>query len=475
MNNWRRGVTGKRRTKIVATIGPAVASESKLAQLCAAGLNVARINCSHGNWQDRARAIDTLRRLSAEISPIGILADLQGPKLRIGEVPGGAAILKTGSTALIGVGEDAAIRIMDPPIYDAMAVGDRVLLGDGEVELKLTASGDGAFEAKVVAGGRIKSRQGITLVGKSFEVSALDADDREDVYEACKHGVDFIALSYVRHASDMRELRRLVDEYDPRVKLCAKIETREALKELDEIIKVSDLIMIARGDLGLQVELEDVPLIQKRIIQKCALAAKPVITATQMLESMVHSPRPTRAEATDVANAILDGTDAVMLSGETAMGDYPVEAVKTMSRIAEKAETEFDHGRRIELCKCDAKSSAEAVAQAAVQIAHSLRASAILTTTTSGQTPRLVSRYRPSVPIYCTCWTEKVDEQMSALWGVESLLLVLAKDTDEAVHHSIDAFHKRKKLKLGDKVVVTAGAPPGVPGHTNMIMVETVK
>ena len=466
----------KRRTKIVCTLGPAVDSKAQIKKLVSAGMNVARINCSHGDWDTRNKWRAWVRELQPEVAPVGVLVDLQGPKFRIGTVPEGSVGLSAGQTLTVAQHGDCAITVSDDAIWSAMEPGDRILLGDGDVELKIGDQKDGAFECEAVSGGLVKSRQGVTLVGKSFDIPALTEKDRQDVQEAVRMDTDFIALSYVRRAADMRDLRTLVDEYDRSVRLVAKIETREALKELDEILQVSDVVMVARGDLGLQIDIEDVPVAQKSIIAKCNAIGTPVITATQMLESMLHSPRPTRAEASDVANAILDGTDAVMLSGETAVGAYPVEALKTMGRIAEKIEGLVDHQSRMSPGKRAAPTDEEtdSVAHAAVEIADSLKAKAVLTSTTSGTTPRLVSRFRPAVPILCACWTERTQRQLSVVWGVEAARVELPTTTDEAIERTVEAFLNLNRLKVKDKVVVTAGVPAGQPGNTNMLLVIDV-
>ena len=468
----------KRRTKIVCTLGPATSTRDRIIELIDAGMNVARLNCSHGDWTTKHELVTWIRELSPTFSPVGILADLQGPKFRIGDFPGGFIEVTPGQSLTIGRDASANVRVMADEIFNAMAPGGKLLMGDGDVELKLGQKNGEYFDAKAVSGGRIKSRQGITLVNKAFEVPALTDTDRADVIEACKAGVDFIALSYVRHAADLEELRVIVNELDPKIRLVAKVETKEAVKDIDDIIRASDVIMVARGDLGLQMDLEDVPLIQKHVIERCAVHGKPVITATQMLESMVTAARPTRAEASDIANAIFDGTDAVMLSGETAAGQYPIEAVRTMARIAEKAETRYDHRARLaELDPgrdtCDLET--EAVAQAAVKLATTLKAKAIITTSTSGLTPRKVSKYRPKCTIFCAAWTERTFTQNSVLWGVESISLPLPQDVDTTMQSAVDAFLAAKKLKVGDLVVITAGVPAGLTGNTNLIYVDTIR
>ena len=465
----------KRRTKIVCTLGPAVDSKAEIKQLMAAGMNVVRFNCSHGDWDTRKKWREWIRESQPALAPGGVLVDLQGPKFRIGPVPEGKMTLSAGQELTVAQQGECTITVADDTIWSAMQPGDRLLLGDGDIEIKLGDKNKDIFECRAVTGGLVRSRQGVTLVGKSFDVPALTDKDKQDVYEAVKLDTDFIALSYVRRAADMRELRKLVDEYDPSVRLVAKIETREALEDLDEILEVSDVVMVARGDLGLQMDIEDVPVAQKQIISKCNAVGTPVITATQMLESMLHSPRPTRAEASDVANAILDGTDAVMLSGETAVGEYPLEALKTMGRIAQKIECLVDHeGRMRPGRRASFDVETDSVAHAAVELADSVKATAVLTSTTSGTTPRLVSRYRPGVPILCACWTWRTQRQLSVVWGVEAVQVELPTTTDEAIERTVEAFLNLKRLKKKDKVVVTAGVPAGVPGNTNMLLVIDV-
>lgn len=460
-----------RRTKIVCTLGPAVDSETQIKRLIRAGMNVARLNCSHGDWETKRRWIEWIRKHSPDVSPIGILADLQGPKFRLGVVGGEGREIRAGST--ITVGPTAELPINQPEILEAMGVGDRILLGDGDVELRIQAVDGENFRARAISGGLVKSKQGVTLVGKVFHTQCLTPKDLLDIEQACAAGVDFLALSYVHHADDIRDLRRHVEQYTRNIRLCAKIETREAVRRIREIAAESDLLMVARGDMGLQMDIEDVPLAQKAIIRAAQVAGKPVITATQMLESMVNAPRPTRAEATDVANAILDGTDAVMLSGETAAGKYPLEAVRYMARIAEKAEGTFDDRPLLEM---DDERASEpiAIAHAVARLAKMIRPKAILTTTTSGQTARLVSKYRPKVPILCATWSSSTYRQMSAVWGVEAAHIGLPTSTDEQIEQAIEAFTRRKRLRVGDTIIVSAGVPAGTPGNTNMIMVIKV-
>lgn len=465
----------KRRTKIVCTLGPATATREKIAELIAAGMNVARINCSHGDWDTRHQWIGWLRELSPSTNPVGILVDLQGPKFRIGALPNGIIEVTSGQTLNMShVDPNADLYVGGKEIWEAMATGDRLLFGDGDVEVKLGVKRGDSFDVKVQTSGVIKSKQGVTLVGKSFETPAMTEKDMIDLQEAARGGADFVALSYVRRAGDIRELKRFLEKLDFSVQVCAKIETHQAVKEIDEILKVTDVIMVARGDLGLQMDIEDVPLVQKKIIRKCNEQGRPVITATQMLESMIQIARPTRAEATDVANAILDGTDAVMLSGETASGKFPIEAVKTMAKIAESAEAGFDHEKHFESIEA-LKDNTSAVAEAAVTLSATLKVKAIVTTSSSGLTPRMVSKFRPKAPILCTAWTDETYRQMSVVWGVQTMRLPSPETTDDVVQRAIDGFLKERLLKVGDHVIITAGVPAGKSGHTNLIMVETVK
>lgn len=466
----------RRRTKIVCTLGPAVDSREAVAGLLEAGMNVARLNCSHGDWDTRRKWVGWLREMSTPISPVAILADLQGPKFRIGELPGGMITVKAGQSLTVGPNA-ATLPITQPEILRELSPNGRLLLGDGNVELKLGRQEGTNFSATVMSGGVVRSRQGVTLVGRVFECSALTEKDYEDIREAAACGVDYIALSYVHSANDVKELRAEVDKYDPAILLCAKIETRAAVRDIASIAAEVDSLMVARGDMGLQMEIEEVPLAQKRIIEHATRLGKPVITATQMLESMISNPRPTRAEATDVANAILDGTDAVMLSAETASGQYPLECVRMMARIAEKTEVCLDRTRLeqdFDERALNSISHTEAVAHAVVDLSALVKPKAIVTTTTSGQTSRLVSKFRPKAPILCATWSKRVHSQMALLWGVESALIPIPETTDGAVEDALKAFVEARVLRKGDLAILTAGVPVGVAGHTNLILTKVV-
>lgn len=468
----------QRRTKIVCTIGPSVDSKRAIARLIRAGMNVARINCSHGDWETRTKWIEWIRELSPEVGPVGILVDLQGPKFRIGLVRDNAVELKPGQRVSVGDSPLCDIPLHQPEILCELKPGDRVLLGDGNVELKIRTEDEGCFGAIAISGGLVRSKQGITVVGKIFTTASMTAKDHEDLARACELDVDFVALSYVNTEEDLAELRDEIRKRRKPIRICAKIETRAAIRNLDSILRVTDMAMVARGDLGLQMSLEDVPIAQKDIIRRCNRLGKPVVTATQMLESMMESPRPTRAEVADIANAILDGTDAVMLSGETAAGKFPIESVLRMASIARKAETMLDHDAILnrqttkEAGKID---STHAIALAVARLAQATMPRAILTTSTSGQTPCLVSKYRPITPILSASWRESTHRQMSVVWGVESICIPIPRTTDEIVQNAMEGFVQRKRLRKGDRVIVTSGVPAGTPGSTNLILNEIVR
>jgi pyruvate kinase len=462
----------RRRTKIVCTIGPTVDSRASIRRLISAGMNVARLNCSYGDWETRSRWVRWIRELSPDTAPVAILVDLQGPKFRLGDFPGSILRVQKGDVLSVGQTAGVGIPLPHPELIVALRSGDRVLLGEGDLAFEVVESGRSPV-LRALTSGQLRSRMGVTVPGRVIDTPALTEKDLADIEQACRLGADYLALSYVRSSADVLEAGRRAREIDPHALICAKIETPAALDDLGAIVEVSDAVMVARGDLGIQMPLEAVPLEQKRIIETANTAAKPVITATQMLESMVRSPRPTRAEAADVANAVLDGADALMLSGETAMGDHPVESVRTMARIAARAERLLDEEQislRVLRSGLAATDPEYAVAFAAAQIARLTRADAILTTTTSGQTARLVARFRPRAPLLCATWSERTRAQMALVWGAEAICVPPPETTDQILENSLDGFRRRKRLKAGDRVVVIAGVPAGRPGSTNMIL-----
>ncbi len=507
-----------RRTKIVATLGPAIDSFETLCELIEAGVSVARINTAHGDWDTRRQWIGWLREAESRYGiPIAILLDLAGPKVRIGALPepvplqqgqtvrfvnpsagsplpqrgrgaggegadSGKSLSPSGGEGT-GEGANLTIPLPVPELFRAAQPNDRLLIDDGSIELRIVQVREGELEAVVLEGGELRSQRGVTLPNRVIPLPSLTPKDRDDLLKGLELGVDWIALSFVRSASDVLNLQALIREHSADTPVIAKIEQRAALDDLEAIIEVADGIMVARGDLGLQVDLAEVPALQKHIIRLCNAHAKPVITATQMLESMIHEARPTRAEVTDVANAVLDGTDALMLSGETAIGAFPVQAVRWMARIAEHAERELfrqDANRGAMQPVPDPEPShphitTEAVARAACLVARMVGAKAILTPTTSGGTPRWVSHFRPEQPILALTPSERVWRRLALLWGVAPLRIPQVSSTDEMTVQALIAARQTRLVRGGDRVVLTAGVPVNVPGNTNMIQVLTVE
>jgi pyruvate kinase len=485
-----------RRTKIIATLGPAVNSLEKICELVEAGMNVARINTAHGDWATRRQWIEWVRAAEARYNiPIAILLDLAGPKVRIGNLPEPLFLIEEQvvrftlsesdrsdksdkSDKSDGSDRSEAIPTIPLPVPEMFRVarsGDRLLIDDGSIEMSITCVQEGILEALVLEGGELRSQRGITLPNRVLTLPSLTPKDRDDLKQGLEAGVDWVALSFVRSVSDVLNLQALIKEYGGDTPVIAKIEQRAALDDLEAIIEVSDGVMVARGDLGVQVDLAEVPTLQKHIIRLCNARACPVITATQMLESMVREGRPTRAEVTDVANAVLDGTDALMLSGETAVGAYPVQAVRWMARIAEQAEQELPKQERPTGLTGTTASTTEAVAQAACLLAQRIGAKAILTPTTSGTTPRWISHFRPMQPILALASSERVWRRLTLLWGVAPLRIPPVTNTDEMTTQALIAARQSHLVRQGDRVVLTAGVPVGVPGNTNMIQVLTIE
>ncbi|MCX7682480.1 MAG: pyruvate kinase [Anaerolineae bacterium] len=466
------------RTKIVCTLGPASESPEVMRGLIRAGMDVARINFSHGDFPTHARVIATLREVAArEGALVALLADLQGPKFRVGELEGGKIELRPGASVLLSTlpAPHAAptIPVPHPELLHSLHKGQTVLLDDGNLELVVEQAGEEAVTCRVVTGGTLTSRKGINVVGLCG-IAALTPKDREAVSFALEQGVDFLALSFVRSPDDVRELRRFLADKGASVPLIAKIEKAEALAAFDAILAEADGIMIARGDLGVETPAEEVPFHQKRIIHACNQAGKPVITATQMLQTMIENPRPTRAEASDVANAILDGTDAVMLSGETAVGRYPVEATETMARICANAEAHLPFGRLLHGQAHVHGTITEAISCAAVEIAAEVGARAIITATLSGRTARMVARHRPAVPILAVTPNPRTLGCLTLVWGVLPVLVAEFHTTDEMVETMVRAAREHGLVAQGDTVVLTAGIPFGSGGETNMLKVHVV-
>ena len=449
-----------RRTKIVCTIGPASESLETLQKLIAAGLDVARLNFSHGTHEEHARAIRAIREAEAVAGrPIAILQDLQGPRIRIGNLPAPISV-QSGQTITLTTATEAggdAIPVTYSYLPADVKPGDRILIDDGLLELAVEESSKQSIRCRVVAGGTIRAHKGMNLPGVSVSAPAFGEKDREDLAFGLSHGVEYVGLSFVRGPEDVTKAREWMEKYGAEAAIIAKIERPEAVERLDEIVAVSDGVMIARGDLALETSPEAVPLIQKRIIRSCNQTRTLVVTATQMLESMTASPRPTRAEASDVANAVLDGTDAVMLSGETAVGRYPVEAVETMARIAEAAE-----------------QGQEQVCAAGARAARETGAKVVVAFTESGTTARLLSKERPPMPIVVYTPHDAVRRRMALYWGVRPRAMRTIPNTDELIRELERSLREEKLAGSGDRIVILLGAPAGTRGSTNLMKLHTI-
>ncbi len=469
------------RTKIVCTIGPATDSPERMRSLMQAGMNVARINFSHGDHAAHSKSIAALREVAEqERCLVAIIADLQGPKLRVGEIEGEPMVLQKGELVTLSSSPRSSsedeIPVPHPELLRDLTAGQTVLLDDGDLSLTIERRGEGSrLKARVVTGGHLTSHKGINVPGAHLSFSSLTDKDREDAAFALEHGVDYFALSFVRRAADVRELRHFLRSKGAEApSIIAKIEKPEALSDFDQILAQSDGIMVARGDLGVETPAEEVPFHQKRLIQTCNRAGKPVITATQMLQRMIDHPRPTRAEASDIANAILDGTDAVMLSGETAVGDYPVKATETMATICANAEAHLPQRRVGEYGGSCYDVTTEAISLSAVEIANEVAARAIVTATMSGTTARMVARHRPAVPIVAVTPSERTLYRLALVWGVIPVRVAEFRTTDEMVEMMLEAARKRGLVAWGDSVVLTAGIPFGQGKKTNMLKVHAM-
>ncbi len=464
-----------KRTKIIATIGPASSDSAAIAKLIRAGMDAARLNFSHGDRRDHRNRIRLIRQEAARAGKqIAIIQDLQGPKLRVGEMRNGAVGLKRGDevtlTTRTVVGTTELLSVTYPRLTRDLKIGDRILLDDGRLELRVMKKAFNGLRCKVICGGVLGSHKGVNLPGARLSLHALSEKDREDLLFGIEQGVDYIALSFVRTADDIKRTRRFIRTFGADTPIIAKIEKPEAVLNLEEIIKSADGAMVARGDLGVEMSAEQVPLLQKKIIKACNEAEKPVITATQMLESMIENPQPTRAEASDVANAILDGTDCVMLSGETAAGKYPVQAIEVMARIAAEAETSLSPVPP----DVNIAGIGESVAHAACRAAEEQHAKAIVTFTQSGTTALLVSKHRPLVPIIAATPAEKICRRLSLYWGVTPIILKTRKTTDDMISSVEHAMLRRRLVRPRDLIVITAGVPVGQAGSTNMMKFHRV-
>ena len=462
-----------KKTKIVCTLGPASEKEEVLRELIKSGLNVCRLNFSHGSHEEHKGRMDLVKKIREELGqPTAILLDTKGPEIRTGQFDAPEVFLEEGQTFTITMKDVMGNKEICTVSYKGLAndvkPGDTILIDDGLVGLTVKEVNNDNIVCEVQNSGIVKNHKGVNVPGVKVNLPAITEKDRSDIEFGIEQGIDFIAASFVRKVSDVLAIREILEENNAEhIKIISKIENQEGVENLDEIIEVSDGIMVARGDLGVEIPTEEIPVVQKLMIKKCNEAGKPVITATQMLDSMIRNPRPTRAEVTDVANAIYDGTDAIMLSGETAAGKYPVEAVKTMATIAKRAE-ETMRNRRDKINK--SKNVTDAISYATCTTAMDLEAKAILSSTASGHTARMVSKFRPDCPIVATTSNESVRRQLALTWGVLPLMREKSANIDQVIVNSIEAAKTSNYVSKDDVVVITAGGGE----TTNLIKVETV-
>ncbi len=474
-----------RRTKIVCTIGPATESVEMLERLVRAGMDVARLNFSHGTLEEHQNRINRLREVEKRVGrPIAILLDIQGPKIRLGDLPGGRLRITDGDTisirpggaeATVDASSHVTLNIPYAPLLTQVGEGQTIFLDDGLVELRVVETHETHLTAKVVTGGELRSRNGVSLPDVAVDLPAIDENDIAHIQFGVEAGVDFVAASFVRRPEHVDAVKDCILAVGGNQQVIAKIESREGVRNADAILERADGIMVARGDMGVELPPEEVPLVQRALIEKGNLAGKPVITATQMLDSMARNPRPTRAEVTDVANAIVQGTDAVMLSGETAVGRYPVETVRMMDRIARSSEAALDYPSLLERRRNrTGRSVADAIARATCETAADLSLKAILCSTQSGSTARMVSKYRPQAPIVAVTPNQHVVHQLCLVWGVLPLLVPRALQMDAMIDVSVEAAKKSGLVQDGDRVAIAAGVRTGTPGSTNLLQIHVV-
>ncbi|MFD1737117.1 pyruvate kinase [Bacillus salitolerans] len=470
-----------RKTKIVCTIGPASETVEKLVELMEAGMNVARLNFSHGNFEEHGNRIKNIREAAAMVGKtVAILLDTKGPEIRTHTFENGSAELVSGAEVTISmeevVGTAERFSVTYSNLIHDVEVGSKILLDDGLIELEVIKIGQNDITTKVINSGTIKNKKGVNVPNVKVNLPGMTDKDANDILFGIEQDVDFIAASFVRRASDVLEIRELLESNNgSRIQIIPKIENQEGVDNIDEILEVSDGLMVARGDLGVEIPAEEVPLVQKNLIKKCNTLGKPVITATQMLDSMQRNPRPTRAEASDVANAIFDGTDAIMLSGETAAGNYPVEAVKTMNNIASRAEQALQYREILQnRSRLSGQTVTDAIGQSVAHTALNLDVSAIVTPTESGHTARMISKYRPKAPIIAVTANDYVSRRLALVWGVTARIGEKARTTDEMLDSSVMESLNTGLVKHGDLIVITAGVPVGETGTTNLMKVHVV-
>jgi len=470
-----------RKTKIICTLGPATAGDDVLRQLMENGMSTARLNFSHGTQEEHKTTADRVKRIRDELGmPVALLLDIKGPKIRLKKFENGQAEVKEGdiftltSDEITGTTHAVSVTYKNLPMD--VNPGDTLLIDDGLISMKVMKKNSRNIECRVTNGGILKNGKGVNVPGVKIKLPYMSDNDRKDILFGIENDFDFIAASFVRDAECVKEVRKILDDNGGgAIKIIAKIENREGIDNIEEILRVSDGIMIARGDMGVEIPFEELPAIQKDIIRKCNLKGKPVVTATQMLDSMIRNPRPTRAETTDVANAIYDGTDAIMLSGETSVGEFPVEAVKTMSKIAVEAEKGIDYIEKFYHTHIDiSRNITNAISHATCLTAHSLGGAAIIAVTSSGRTARMLSKFRPAYPVIATTFSGRVYRQLSMAWGVYPVLTDIKNNSDEILEHSIKKAAETCLVRNGDLVVITGGMIAGVSGTTNTLKVHII-
>lgn len=469
-----------RKTKIICTIGPSSESEERLRELMLAGMNVARFNFSHGTHEEHKKKFDRVIKVSSELGvQVATMLDTKGPEIRLKDIEGGRAELVSGQKFILTtediVGNSEKVSITYKNLKDDITTGTTILIDDGLIEMVVDGIEETDIICTVVNGGPISNHKGVNVPGAVLSMPYISEVDRSDIMFGCDMGFDFLAASFVRCKEDILEVRKILDDHNSHMKIIAKIENMQGIHNLEDILTVSDGIMVARGDMGVEIPMEEVPVMQKRMIKMAEAQGKHVITATQMLESMIKNPRPTRAETTDIANAIYDGTTAIMLSGESAAGQYPVEAVKTMARIAERTEQDIDYNGRMKRREnIDGFDVTTAISHATCTTAMDLKAAAIVTVTISGFTAGMIARYKPNCPIIACSVSPRICRQLSLSWGVTPVWIARESKADDLFEEAVRAVEEAGYVKKGDKVVLTAGVPLGVSGKTNMIRVVEV-
>ena len=470
-----------RKTKIICTMGPSTEKEGVLEKLMLAGMNVARFNFSHGDHEEQLGRLTKLRETRERLGlPVAALLDTKGPEIRLREFAEGKVMLEAGQTFTLTteevVGDEKRVSISYKNLPKDVSVGTHILIDDGLIAMTVKEVTDTDIICEVINGGKVSNKKGVNVPNVELSMDYVSPKDYKDIVFAVKEDFDFIAASFVRTAADVKQLRDILHEHGgDQIKIIAKIENNQGIQNIDQIIEAADGIMVARGDMGVEIPIEEVPIIQKMIIKKAYHAGKVVVTATQMLDSMMSHPRPTRAEATDVANAIYDGTSAIMLSGETAAGDYPVEAVETMVRIAMRTEADINYISRLRARNTNEKPSiTDAISHTACLMAGDLNATSIVTVTKSGRTARMISKYRPQSPVIGGCISDKVCRQLNLSWGVIPLKIEEKQDADELFDHALERSKEAGLIQEGDTVVLTAGVPLGIAGTTNLLKAHIV-